>query len=107
MAASAVGARDLRLVLGLFKQDRVLAHRRQQGVLQTSSAFTQTQSVSRDVCQGVPKQPSAACISLAGLTHTSSRKEYHKGVYKPAASEVGMPPGVLCRTGCLGNLRVW
>lgn len=69
LAALEVGARELSPVLGSFKQDWVLTHKRQQGVLQTSSpASTQTQSMPRDVCQGMPKEPSGACISLAGLT---------------------------------------
>lgn len=64
----------------------------------------QTQGMPRDVCQGVPKQPSGDCISLAGLTHTSPRKEYGRWFYRPVASELKMSPGALCRMGVLVTL---
>lgn len=75
LSGSEVDARDIILVLGPFREDWVLAHRKQQGVLQNSSPFsTQTQRMTRDVCQGLPKYSLPELAShWAGLTHTSPR----------------------------------
>lgn len=106
LAGSEVGARELTTVLAPSRQDWVLAHRRQQGVLQTSSpASTQTQRMPRDVCQGLPKQPTGGCISL-GRINPHFTKEYRTWLYKPVVAELRMPPAAPWGTGGLCNLMM-
>lgn len=107
LAGSELDTRDLIPIWGPFRQDRVLAHKRQQGVLQTSSSVsTQTPRMPRDVCQGLPQtQPSGGCI-LQGRINPHFTKEYCRWLYKPVVAELRMPPAVPWGTECFCDLMM-